>query len=153
MQEVLHSHLKLPHVHIRDTKPTCCLRSQASSHEGAISSLLQSVAAKWNETATTLQDQNPEVTRTAQELRTSFNSGIQSFLEEAQKVRHVKVFNVLGCRFFWGSGLMIKCLWTPKRLHFANSKNQRDSTTIRLQISYTIFNPNRLENTEDRGRN
>jgi hypothetical protein len=61
---------------------------QATSHQGAISNLLQSVAAKWNETATNLQAENPEVTRTAQELQTSFTSGLQSFFEEAQKVGH-----------------------------------------------------------------
>jgi len=45
-----------------------------------------------NETATNLQAQNPEVTRTAQELQTSFNSGLQSFMEEAQKVSQALVF-------------------------------------------------------------
>jgi hypothetical protein len=54
--------------------------------------VLQSVAARWNETATNLQTENPEVTRTAQELQTSFNSGLQTFIEEAQKVRHGSVF-------------------------------------------------------------
>ena len=49
-------------------------------------SLLRSVATKWNETATTLQAQTPEVTRTAQELQTSFNSGLQTFFDEAKKV-------------------------------------------------------------------
>jgi hypothetical protein len=61
---------------------------QAASHQGTISSLLQSVATKWEETATNLQAENPEVTRSAQELQTSFNSGLQSFFEEAQKVGH-----------------------------------------------------------------
>ena len=71
-----------------DTKPTCSLRSQVSSHQGEFSGVLQSVAAKWNETATNLQAENPEVTRTAQELQTSFNSGLQSFFDEAKKVGH-----------------------------------------------------------------
>ena len=54
--------------------------------------MVQAVADKWNETATNLQTQNPEVTRTAQELQTSFNSGLQSFIEEAQKVSQASVF-------------------------------------------------------------
>jgi hypothetical protein len=51
--------------------------------------VLHSVADKLNETATNLQ--TPEVTRTAQELQTSFNSGLQSFIQEAQKVSHAPV--------------------------------------------------------------
>ncbi|XP_021918838.1 uncharacterized protein LOC110829437 [Zootermopsis nevadensis] len=62
------------------------IQNEASTQQGAISSLLQSVAAKWNETATNLQTENPEVTRTAQDLQTSFSSGLQSFFEEAQKI-------------------------------------------------------------------
>jgi hypothetical protein len=54
--------------------------------------VVQSVANRLNETVTTLQSQNPEVTRTAQELQTSINSGLQSFIEEAQKVSHASVF-------------------------------------------------------------
>jgi predicted secreted protein len=53
--------------------------------------VLQSIADRWNETATNLQTENAEVTRTAQELQTSFNSGLQSFIEEAQKVSQASV--------------------------------------------------------------
>jgi hypothetical protein len=89
-----------------DTKATCSLRSQVSSHQGEFSGVLQSVAAKWNETATNLQAENPEVTRTAQELQTSFNSGLQSFLEEAQKVGHASVFEHMSkCLTHWGSDI------------------------------------------------
>nr|AFZ78834.1 putative apolipophorin-III isoform 1 [Coptotermes formosanus] len=62
------------------------LQNEATSHQGTLSTVLQSVAARWNETATNLQTENPEVTRTAQELQTSFNSGLQTFIEEAQKL-------------------------------------------------------------------
>jgi hypothetical protein len=92
IQEVLHSHLNTLHAHINGTKLTSCRLSQATSHQGGLSSVLQSVAERWNETATNLQTQNPEVTRTAQELQTSFNSGLQSFVEEAQRVSHASVF-------------------------------------------------------------
>jgi hypothetical protein len=53
-----------------------------------LSNLLQSVAEKWNETATSLQASTSEARTTARELQTSFNSGLQLFFEEAQKVGH-----------------------------------------------------------------
>ena len=59
-----------------------------TAHQDEFTNLLQSVAAKWNETATSLQAQTPEVRKTAQELQTSFSSGLQSFFDEAKKVRH-----------------------------------------------------------------
>jgi hypothetical protein len=59
-----------------------------------LSNLLQSVANKWNETAITLQAYTPEVRKTAQELQTSFNSGLQLFFEQTQKVGH----DLLQCR-------------------------------------------------------
>ena len=59
---------------------------QISAYHGEFTTLLQSVAAKWDETATTLQAQASQVKRTAQELQTSFSSGLQSFFDEAKKV-------------------------------------------------------------------
>jgi ABC-type transporter Mla subunit MlaD len=74
-----------------DQKHLC---PQITAHQSDFSNLLQSVADKWNETATTLQDHTPEVRKTAQELQTSFNSGLQSFFEQAQKVS----LDLLRCR-------------------------------------------------------
>ncbi|XP_069680193.1 uncharacterized protein [Periplaneta americana] len=62
------------------------LHNEASSHQDDLSGILQSIANKWNETAATLQSQNSEVSRTAQELQTSFSTGLQSFFAEAQKL-------------------------------------------------------------------
>ena len=100
------------HAHICGTKVIYCQISQATSHQGAFSGVIQSVAEKWNETATTLQNQNPEVTRTAQEVQTSLSSGFQSFIDEAQRVSQASVFflanfivfNALGWRHFWEPG-------------------------------------------------
>jgi hypothetical protein len=63
------------------------LSLQITAHQGEFSNLLQSVAVRWNETATNLQAHTPEVRKTAQQLQTAFNSGLQSFFEEAQKVK------------------------------------------------------------------
>jgi hypothetical protein len=64
---------------------------QATSHQGTFSSILQSIATKWNETAKNLQADNPEVTRTVQEMQTSFTSGLQTFFQETQKVGQADV--------------------------------------------------------------
>nr|AFZ78835.1 apolipophorin-III isoform 2 [Coptotermes formosanus] len=69
------------------------LQNEISAHQGEFTNLLQSVATKWNETATNLQAHTTEVTRTTQELRTSFNSGLQSFFDEAQKIVNAIVPN------------------------------------------------------------
>jgi hypothetical protein len=90
-RQILHSHLNTLEAH-NCTKLTDCQLSQASSHQGALSSTLQSIADRWNETATNLRTENTEVTKTAQELQTSFNSGLQSFVEEAQRVSQALVF-------------------------------------------------------------
>jgi hypothetical protein len=74
---------------------------QITAHQSDLSNLLQSVADKWNDTATTLQAYTPEVRKTAQELQTSFNSGLQLFFEEAQKVGH----DLLKCRVVVNSKL------------------------------------------------
>jgi hypothetical protein len=75
-------------VPFEDVSTDITLVLQAAAQQGPVSSLLESVASKWQETATSLQAQNSEVTRSAQELQTSFNSGLNSFFEEAQKVGH-----------------------------------------------------------------
>jgi len=74
------------------TKLTYCQISQATSHHGPIAGVIQSAADRLNETATSLQAEHPELTRSAQELQTTFNSGLQSFIEEAQKVSQASVF-------------------------------------------------------------
>ncbi|KDR19982.1 uncharacterized protein LOC110829453 [Zootermopsis nevadensis] len=62
------------------------IQNEITAHQGEFSSLLQSVATKWNETATSLQTYTPEVRKTAQEVQTSFSSGLQSFFDEVQKI-------------------------------------------------------------------
>ncbi|PNF18884.1 hypothetical protein B7P43_G01376 [Cryptotermes secundus] len=62
------------------------LQNEITAHRSDLSNLLQSVADQWNETATSLQAYTPEVRKTARELQTSFNSGLQLFFEQAQKL-------------------------------------------------------------------
>ncbi|PSN35699.1 hypothetical protein C0J52_10194 [Blattella germanica] len=64
--------------------PSLPSQEQATSHQGELHNVLQQVATKWNETATSLQ--NTDVNKTAQELQQQAQTSFNSFLEEARKL-------------------------------------------------------------------